>query len=93
MIQIEQTLFYDQGFSQFSVSDMISVGLSEDEVIEFQNAAVIEQTHVDTIVSVLQSLGETPFNQPEFYFSFNSPVDFVEQLAIQESYRLFCANN
>jgi len=65
---------------------MISVGLSEEEVILFQNAVIIEQTHVDTIVEVLSSLGEQPFNQPEFYFEFSSPVDFIEQLAVNEAY-------
>jgi hypothetical protein len=65
---------------------MLSSGLSESEVIELQNAAIIEQTHVDTIVSVLQGLGQSPLNQPEFYFTFSSPVDFVEQLAVQETF-------
>jgi hypothetical protein len=65
---------------------MLSVGLSESEVIQFQNSAIIEQTHVDTLVSVIQSLGEQPLNQPEFYFQFNTPVDFVEQVVVQEAY-------
>lgn len=65
---------------------MISVGLSESEVIQFQNAAIIEQTHVDTLVQVIQSLGQQPLNQPQFYFQFNTPVDFVEQVAVQEQY-------
>jgi len=65
---------------------MISVGLSEEEVILFQNAVIIEQTHVETIVEVLSSLGEQPFNQPQFFFQFNSPVDFIEQLAVNEAY-------
>ena len=65
---------------------MLSVGLSESEIIEFQNSAIIEQTHVTTIVNVLQSLGSEPLSQPEFYFNFQSPVDFVEQLAVQEWY-------
>ena len=60
---------------------MLAVGLSQSEIIEFQNSFVIEQTHVNTIVSVLQSLGVAPLNQPQFFFSFKSPVDFVEQLA------------
>ena len=64
---------------------MISVGLSESEVIELQNAVVIEQTHVDTLVSVIQSLGQQPLNQPQFYFSFESPVDFIVQLSVQET--------
>ena len=79
-------MFYQQAFSQFSIEEMLSVGLSQSEVIELQNSFVIEQIHVDTIVSVLQSLGVSPLNQPQFFFSFNSPVDFVEQLAIQEVY-------
>jgi len=65
---------------------MISVGLSESEVIQFQNAAIIEQTHVDTLVQVIQSLGQQPLSQPQFYFQFNTPVDFVEQVAVQEQY-------
>jgi len=77
-------LFYEAGFSQFSVEEMLEVGLSEFEIIQLENAVVIEQTHVDTLVSVLESLGQTPLNQPEFYFSFASPIDFVQQLAIQE---------
>lgn len=87
IFQIEQTLFYQQAFTQFSVTEMLSVGLSETEIIEFQNALLIEQTHVNTIVNVLQSLGQQPLNQPEFFFNFESPVDFVEQLSVQESYR------
>lgn len=82
--QVEQTLFYKQAFSQFSVSEMLQVGLSESQIVELQNAFVIEQTHVNTIVSVLQSLGESPLNQPQFYFSFSSPVDFLVQLSVQE---------
>jgi len=85
-MQIEQTLFYQQAFSQFSISEMLSVGLSQSEIIELQNAFVIEQTHVSTLVSVLQSFGVSPLNQPTFFFQFSSPVDFVEQLAIQEVY-------
>ena len=77
-------MFYEAGFSQFSVEEMLEVGLSEFEIIQLENAVVIEQTHVDTLVSVLESLGQTPLNQPEFYFSFASPIDFVQQLAIQE---------
>jgi hypothetical protein len=70
---------------------MVSVGLSVSEVTEFANALIIEQTHVDTLVTVIQSLGEQPLGQPEFYFSFESPVDFVEQLCIQEQFSSFCA--
>lgn len=65
---------------------MISVGLSETEVVELQNAAIIEQIHVDTLVTVLSSLGQQPLNQPSFFFQFSSPVDFIEQLAVQETY-------
>jgi hypothetical protein len=65
---------------------MLSVGLSESQIVELQNAFVIEQTHVNTIVSVLQSLNVSPLNQPTFFFQFNSVVDFVEQLSIQEVY-------
>lgn len=65
---------------------MLSVGLSQSEIIELQNSFVIEQTHVNTIVSVLQSLNVSPLNQPTFFFQFNSVVDFVEQLAVQETY-------
>jgi hypothetical protein len=71
---------------------MISVGLSKEEVILFQNAVIIEQTHVNTIVEVLSSLGQQPFNQPQFYFSFDSPVDFIEQLAVNEAYRISLHN-
>ena len=67
---------------------MISIGLSEEEVIQFQNAALVEQTHVDTLVQVIESLGQQPLNQPEFFFNFNTPVDFVEQVVIQETYVL-----
>jgi len=77
-------LFYQTGFSQFTVDEMIQAGLSVDEVTEFQTAFVIEQTHVNTLVSVLQGLGQSPLNQPEFYFSFQSPLDFVEQISVQE---------
>jgi hypothetical protein len=77
-------LFYKQAFSQFSVSDMLAVGLSGSEIVELQNAALIEQTHVDTIVTVLQSLGVSPLSQPQFFFSFSSPVDFITQLSVQE---------
>ena len=63
---------------------MLEIGLSESQVVELQNAFIIEQTHVNTIVSVLQSLGESPLNQPQFYFSFSSPVDFLVQLSVQE---------
>ena len=84
--QIAQTLFYDQGFSQFSVEEMLSVGLSETEIVELQNGAIVEQTHVDTIVQVLTSLNVEPLNQPEFFFQFSSPVDFIEQLSVQEVY-------
>jgi hypothetical protein len=79
-------LFYQQAFSQFSVQDMLSVGLSQSEIIELQNAAFIEQTHVDTIVTVLQSLNVQPLAQPQFFFHFSSPVDFITQLAVQEVY-------
>lgn len=65
---------------------MLDVGLSETEVILLQNSVIIEQTHVNTIVEVLSGLGQQPLNQPEFYFKFNSPVDFIEQLGLQEVY-------
>jgi Ferritin-like domain len=79
-------LFYQKAFEQFSISEMLAVGLSETEIIEFKNAFVIEQTHVNTLVTVLQSLNVEPLAQPEFFFSFSSPVDFVKQLAVQETY-------
>jgi len=79
-------LFYQQAFSQFSVEEMVSVGLSESEVIELQNGGIIELTHVETIVTVLNTLGVQPLAQPQFFFHFSSPVDFVEQLAVQEVY-------
>lgn len=84
--QIAQTLFYNQGFSQFSVEEMISVGLSETEIVELQNGAIVEQIHVDTIVQVLSSLNVEPLAQPEFFFQFSSAVDFIEQLSVQEVY-------
>jgi hypothetical protein len=84
MLEIQQTLFYKKAFSQFSVEEMLSVGLSESQIIELNNAAIIEQIHVDTIVSVLSSLGQKPLNQPKFFFEFASPVDFIEILAVQE---------
>jgi len=84
MLEISQTLFYQKAFSQFSVADMLSVGLSQSQIIEFQNSFVIEQTHVNTIVTVLKSLGVAPLPQPKFFFSFSSVVDFVTQLSIQE---------
>jgi hypothetical protein len=65
---------------------MISIGLSETEVIQFQNAAIVEQIHVDTLVQVIQSLGQQPLTQPQFFFQFNTPVDFVEQVVVQEQY-------
>lgn len=65
---------------------MLSVGLTQSEIIELQNAAFIEQTHVDTIVTVLQGLGVQPLAQPQFFFKFSSPVDFIKQLAVQEVY-------
>jgi hypothetical protein len=65
---------------------MLSVGLTQSEIIELQNAAFIEQTHVDTIVTVLQGLGVQPLSQPQFFFKFSSPVDFIKQLAVQEVY-------
>jgi hypothetical protein len=68
---------------------MLSVGLSEFEIIELQNAALIEQIHVDTIVSVLSSLGQKPLDQPKFFFEFSSPVEFLELLAVQEMYVVF----
>ena len=84
--QIQQTLFYQQAFSQFSVQQMLSVGLTQSEIIELQNAAFIEKTHVDTIVTALQGLGIQPLAQPQFFFQFSSPVDFIKQLAVQEVY-------
>ena len=86
MGQIEQTLFYQAGFNKFSIEEMLSVGLTPSEIIELQNAAFIENTHVNTIVTVLQSLGVQPLPQPQFFFQFASPVDFIEQLAVQEVY-------
>jgi hypothetical protein len=65
---------------------MLSVGLSETEIVELQNGAIVEQTHVDTIVQVLSSLNVEPLSQPEFFFQFSSPVDFIEQLSVQEVY-------
>ena len=73
---------------------MLSVGLSESEIVEFSNGAIIEQTHVDTIVSVLSSLGQQPLAQPTFFFEFSSVVDFVEQLSVQETYDIYtCVSN
>ena len=67
---------------------MLAAGLSQTQIVEFQNALIVEQTHVDTIVTVLESLGQKPLNQPEFFFSFSSPVDFVVQLSVQEQFWL-----
>ena len=65
---------------------MLSVGLSETEIVELKNGAIVEQIHVDTIVQVLASLNIQPLNQPKFFFQFSSPVDFIEQLSVQEVY-------
>lgn len=93
MVQIAQTLFYQQGFSQFRVEEMLSVGLSETEIIELQNGAIVEQTHVDTIVQVLESLNVQPLNQPRFFFQFSSVVDFIVQLSVQEVYVALCVSS
>jgi hypothetical protein len=69
---------------------MIAAGLSASEVVEVQNGFIVESTHVTTLVSTLQSLGQQPLNQPQFFFSFSSASDFIEQLAVQELYILSC---
>lgn len=84
MLEVAQTLFYQQGLSQFSSSDLIAAGLSASEVVQIQNGFIVESTHVNTLVSTLQSLGQQPLNQPQFFFSFSSAADFIEQLAVQE---------
>src|SRR5205814_427394 len=66
--------------------EMLSVGLSQSEIIELRNAALVEQIHVDTLVKVLETMGQKPLEQPKFYFKFSSPVDFLQQLAVQEVY-------
>src|SRR5579859_6945384 len=86
MLEVAQTLFYQTAFSQFSIEEMVKAGLSESQIIELRNAFVVEQTHVEVIVTVLQSLNIQPLNQPVFFFQFNSIVDFIQQLAIQEVY-------
>jgi hypothetical protein len=67
---------------------MIAAGLSVSEVVQIQNGFIVESTHVTTLVSTLQSLGKQPLNQPQFFFSFSSAADFIEQLALQELYIL-----
>jgi hypothetical protein len=63
---------------------MINAGLSSSEVIQIQNSVIVENTHVTTLVSTLQTLGQAPLNQPQFFFQFNSVADFITQLSVNE---------
>ncbi|KAH0548552.1 hypothetical protein GP486_007904, partial [Trichoglossum hirsutum] len=77
--------FYSQGFQKFPDSDFISLGLKQSDVDTLKQISKTEATHVSTIQSVLQKLGQTPVQPCTYNFGFTNAAGMVATARILEA--------
>ena len=80
-----EATFYEEGLIKFTkhsdfafLARVIGGQLADSALERFENIRAHERTHVDTLISVIKSLGGTPVTKCTYNFGYTDAVGFVK---------------
>ncbi|MEJ7839207.1 MAG: ferritin-like domain-containing protein [Thermomicrobiales bacterium] len=79
-----ETAFYRDGLAEFGVDAFTDLDFQSSVFDRLGDIADHEATHVETLVSVVESLGGTPVEEAEYAFPYTDAASFIEFAQVLE---------
>jgi len=80
-----ETSFYQQGFQQFPASDFLALGLQQADVDNLISIGSSEQEHVEFLLSAISATGTAPVAPCTYKFGFTTAAAMVATAAVLEN--------